>query len=119
MGFDTVPCVRADDLTQKQIKAYRILDNKLNELASWDFEMLGEELETFEFDFEPFALKFQLSIGKIFLMLKKMETTSRRPNPKRLFRIIPRQALYPLLIHQANFLLKIRENQPNPLLMNL
>ena len=54
LGFDTVPCVRADDLTQKQIKAYRILDNKLNELASWDFEMLGEELETFEFDFEPF-----------------------------------------------------------------
>ena len=49
LGFDTVPCVRADDLTQKQIKAYRILDNKLNELASWDFEMLGEELETFEF----------------------------------------------------------------------
>lgn len=57
LGFDTVPCVRADDLTQKQIKAYRILDNKLNELASWDFEMLGEELETFEFDFEPFDVE--------------------------------------------------------------
>lgn len=57
LGFDTIPCVRADDLTQKQIKAYRILDNKLNELASWDFEMLGEELETFEFDFEPFDVE--------------------------------------------------------------
>ena len=57
LGFDTVPCVRADDLTEKQIKAYRILDNKLNELASWDFEMLGEELETFEFDFEPFDVE--------------------------------------------------------------
>ena len=57
LGLDTVPCVRADDLTQKQIKAYRILDNKLNELASWDFEMLGEELETFEFDFEPFDVE--------------------------------------------------------------
>lgn len=57
LGLDTVPCVRADDLTQKQIKAYRILDNKLNELASWDFETLGEELETFEFDFEPFDVE--------------------------------------------------------------
>lgn len=57
LGLDTVPCVRADDLTQKQIKAYRILDNKLNELASWDFETLGEELETFDFDFEPFDVE--------------------------------------------------------------
>lgn len=57
LGLDTVPCVRADDLTQKQIKAYRILDNKLNELSSWDFETLGEELETFEFDFEPFDIE--------------------------------------------------------------
>lgn len=57
LGLDTVPCVRADDLTQKQIKAYRILDNKLNELSSWDFETLGEELETFEFDFEPFDVE--------------------------------------------------------------
>lgn len=59
LGLDTVPCVRADDLTQKQIKAYRILDNKLNELSSWDFETLGEELETFEFDFEPFDVEIQ------------------------------------------------------------
>lgn len=58
LGFDTVPCVRADDLTQKQIKAYRILDNKLNELASWDFEMLGEEMKTFQFDFESFDVQF-------------------------------------------------------------
>ena len=57
LGLDTVPCVRADDLTQKQIKAYRILDNKLNELSSWDFETLGEELEKFEFDFEPFDVE--------------------------------------------------------------
>ncbi len=28
LGLDTVPCVRANDLTPEQIKAYRILDNK-------------------------------------------------------------------------------------------
>lgn len=54
LGMNTVPCVRADDLTPEQVKAYRILDNKLNELASWDFQMLGEELSSFDFNFEAF-----------------------------------------------------------------
>ena len=54
LGMTTVPCVRADQLTKEQVKAYRIADNKLNELATWDFELLGEELTSFEFNFEPF-----------------------------------------------------------------
>lgn len=58
LGLKTVPCVRADDLTKEQVKAYRIADNKLNELATWDFELLGQELESFEFDFTPFDMGF-------------------------------------------------------------
>ena len=54
LGLSTVPCVRADQLTKEQVKAYRIADNKLNELATWDFDLLGEELQNFEFDFTPF-----------------------------------------------------------------
>ena len=38
LGLEKVPCVRADQLTKEQVKAYRILDNKLNEIATWDFE---------------------------------------------------------------------------------
>ena len=38
LGLKTVPCVRASELTKEQVKAYRILDNKLNEVATWDFE---------------------------------------------------------------------------------
>lgn len=41
----TVPCIIADDLTEEQIKAYRLADNKVSELAEWDFDLLGEELE--------------------------------------------------------------------------
>ena len=41
----TVPCIVADDLTEEQIKAYRLADNKVAELAEWDFDLLGEELE--------------------------------------------------------------------------
>ena len=39
-----VPCVRAENLTETQIKKYRILDNKLNESA-WDVESLKVELD--------------------------------------------------------------------------
>lgn len=70
LGFDTVPCVRADDLTQKQIKAYRILDNKLNELASWDFEMLGEEMKPSNLILNRLTFNSRLSIGKDSLTQK-------------------------------------------------
>ena len=54
----TVPCVLADDLSDDEIKAYRLLDNKLHELSSWDDELLARELDSFEFDFEPFGVEF-------------------------------------------------------------
>ncbi len=57
LGLTAVPCVRADDLTQEQVKAYRILDNKLNELASWDFAALSSELSTFSIDFTEFDIE--------------------------------------------------------------
>lgn len=64
LGLKSVPCVRADDLTSEQVKAYRIADNKLNELATWDFELLGGELESFDFDFTPFDFELpQLEVG--------------------------------------------------------
>ena len=45
LGLDKVPCVIADDLTEEQIKAYRLADNKVSELAEWDIDLLGEELD--------------------------------------------------------------------------
>lgn len=57
LGLQTVPCVRADQLTKEQVKAYRILDNKLNELAAWNFEALADELKSFEFDFQGFNVE--------------------------------------------------------------
>ena len=45
LGFSEVPCLIADDLTEEQISAYRLADNKTNELATWDFEKLKAELE--------------------------------------------------------------------------
>lgn len=44
LGLQTVPCIIADDLTEEQIRAFRLADNKTGELAGWDFEKLEEEL---------------------------------------------------------------------------
>ena len=50
-----VPCLIADDLTDEQIKKYRVLDNKLNE-SPWDLNLLAEDIEGL--DFEGFDLDF-------------------------------------------------------------
>lgn len=44
-----VPCVMADDLTEEQIKAYRLADNKTGEFAEWDLDLLNLELEDLNF----------------------------------------------------------------------
>lgn len=61
LGLATVPCIMADDLTEQQIKAYRLADNKVAELATWDAELLTIELDAIteldmvEFGFESFG----------------------------------------------------------------
>lgn len=45
LGLEEVPCIVADDLTEEQIKAFRLADNKVSEKASWNYELLDEELD--------------------------------------------------------------------------
>ena len=53
-----VPCVVADDLTDEQVKAYRLADNKVAEKAEWDFDLLNSELdELFDFDMTVFGFE--------------------------------------------------------------
>ena len=60
LKLETVPCTVADDLSEKQIKAFRLADNKVSEKAEWDFDLLGEELdEILNIDMEAFG--FDLS----------------------------------------------------------
>lgn len=48
LGLEEVPTTVADDLTDEQIKAFRLADNKTAELAGWDFEAL--DIELFDID---------------------------------------------------------------------
>ena len=45
LGLEEVPVIRAEDLTEQQVKAFRIADNKTSEFAEWDYELLGLELK--------------------------------------------------------------------------
>lgn len=58
LGMQSVPCVVADDLTDEQIKAFRIADNKVSEGATWDFEKLEIELEGLDFSEFDFGIDF-------------------------------------------------------------
>lgn len=45
LGMTEVPCIMADDLTDDQVKAFRLADNKVGEFAEWDLDLLGDELD--------------------------------------------------------------------------
>ena len=55
LGLKEVPCIIADDLNDEQIKAFRLADNKVSEMAEWDFNVLGEELGELDFNMEEFG----------------------------------------------------------------
>ena len=60
LGLTEVPVIRAEDLTEKQVKAFRLADNRTAELAEWDDVLLGEELSDlldFDFDMEQFGFE--------------------------------------------------------------
>ena len=76
-----VPVIVADDLTEEQVKEYRLADNKVSELANWDFNLLKGEMEDFgkEFNMEDFGftdLELEMIIGKD-------EDEEEKPEPKK------------------------------------
>ena len=59
LGMTELPCVMADDLTPAQIRAYRILDNKLAE-SPWSYEAL--ELELPQIDLSGYDLRWHANL---------------------------------------------------------
>ena len=61
LGLDTVPVMLCDDMTDAQIKAFRISVNRVAEFAEWDDEMLRIELDelgdmSFDLELTGFSL---------------------------------------------------------------
>ena len=57
LGLQEIPCIVADDLTDEQIKAFRLADNKVSEMAEWDFPLLDDELDDIDIDMEQFGFE--------------------------------------------------------------
>ena len=59
LGITDVPCIIADSLTEEQVRAFRLADNKTAEIAEWDYEKLADELndilDTTDFDMTNFG----------------------------------------------------------------
>ena len=58
-GLKQVPTVMLEDLTEEQIKAYRLVDNKLNE-SEWDYIELDKELKLLQDDIDMSLFGFEL-----------------------------------------------------------
>ena len=71
-GLKQVPTVMLEDLTEEQIKAYRLVDNKLNE-SEWDFSLLDEELENLAEDIDMELFGFDTDMSDEELEKKKIE----------------------------------------------
>ena len=61
LKMKTVPCIVADDLTDEQIKAFRLADNQVTALSTWDNEMLDAELEALGIDMSSYGF----TLGKV------------------------------------------------------
>ena len=57
LALSSVPCVIADELTEEQIQAFRLVDNKVGELAEWDVDLLPLALADIAQDLRPFGFE--------------------------------------------------------------
>ena len=58
LGMEQVPVMIAD-LSEEKAKAYRLADDKTNEFAQWDFDLLSRELSGLEIDMEEFGFDIE------------------------------------------------------------
>ena len=68
LGMEEVPCICVRDLSEEQVKAFRLADNKVAEFSSWDPDKLADELaeilniDMTVFDFPDMAMD-ELSVS--------------------------------------------------------
>lgn len=65
LGMTKVPCIRADDLTEEQVKAFRLADNKVSEFSSWDYDKLEIELDDIQIDMGSFGIEIDVESAEI------------------------------------------------------
>src|SRR5699024_863624 len=57
LGMEEVPVLIADDLTEEQINAFRLADNKVAEFSDWNMDLLMIELDDIDIEMEEFSFE--------------------------------------------------------------
>lgn len=57
LGMTEVPVIRLNDLSDEQVKAFRLVDNKVAEISEWDIELLMKELGEIKMDLSAFGFE--------------------------------------------------------------
>lgn len=77
LGETDIEVMQVSGLTKAQKKKYRLLDNKTNELASWDFDRLAKEIE--DIDFEGYDFGFQhLDLSELDEVFEDSDDTTKK-----------------------------------------
>ena len=88
VGLKEVPTICLEELTEEQIRAYRLVDNKLNE-SDWDFSLLDEEIqELLEQDIDMSLFGFDVDLTDEELELEMEREVKFRTKEKHLV-IVP------------------------------
>ena len=67
LGIKEIPCIKADDLNEEQITAFRLIDNKTHEYSYWDMDKLFEELKLTGDEFTGMNFQENLDMGSSLL----------------------------------------------------
>lgn len=67
LGYENVECIRLNNLSEEQKKAYILVHNKLNMETGFDNDILADELDSIlDFNMEDFGFNIDLSIDNLF-----------------------------------------------------
>ena len=77
LGYEKIECIRLDNLSEQQKKAYILAHNKLNMSTGFDDEILASELDSIlDFNMEDFGFNIDLSIDNLFKENERQRTNN-------------------------------------------
>lgn len=80
LNISKIPCIIANDLTEEQIKAFRIADNKVSEFSKWDNEKLLLEIQDINLDLGNFGIdipEIDFNLNQEFELHEEYKETTR------------------------------------------
>lgn len=84
LGMAEVPCIRLDDMTDEQRRAYALAHNKTAEMSDWDFEALKAELEDIPgIDMTDFGFETMVDFDEAALDDMFADAPEKEKEPKR------------------------------------